>query len=183
MGIKDSYWLVPAIYVVLALGLAFGLARWDESDPIDVGAAFSAGSASAALSALGSGMLAFTAFVTSIVLMVIQFGTSEFSPRLLRWFRRDNTLKFALSTFVATFLFALVATAQVGRGDADFVPTRSLIAALVLTLMSIVMFLLLIDRTANQLRVANVVQRLDIAARRVFDTVYPTSESEAAAAA
>lgn len=49
--------------------------------------------------------------------------------------------------------------------------------------MSIVMFLLLIDRTANQLRVANVVQRLDVAARRVFDTVYPTSESEAAAAA
>jgi len=182
-SLRDSYWLVPAIYVVLALALAFGLARWDDSDPIDLGSSFSASSASAALSALGSGMLAFTGFVTSIVLMVIQFGTSEFSPRLLRWFRRDNTLKFALSTFIATFLFALVATAQVGRGADAVVPTRLLVAALVLTLLSIAMFLVLIDRTANQLRVANVAQRLDIAARKVFDSVYPASATEAAAAA
>jgi uncharacterized membrane protein len=104
----------------------------------------------------------------------------EFSPRLVRWLRRDRTLKFALSTFVATFLFALVATAQVGRGEAGFVPTRTLIAALALTVLSTVMFLLLIDRTANGLRVANVVQRLDTAAREVFDTVYAADPSDVA---
>ena len=89
-------------------------------------------------------------------------------------------MKFALSTFVATFLFALVATAQVGRGEADFVPTRTLIAALALTVLSTVMFLVLIDRTAKGLRVANVVQRLDTAAREVFDTVYAADPSEVA---
>ncbi len=81
---------------------------------------------------------------------------------------------------MATFLFALVATAQVGRGDADFVPTRTLLAALALTLLSTAMFLLLIDRTVNGLRVANVVQRLDAAARAVFDTVYAADTAEVA---
>jgi uncharacterized membrane protein len=141
----------------------------------------SAGSASAALSALGSGMLAFTGFVTSIVLLIIQFGTSEFSPRFLGWFRTDPTLKYSLSTFIATFPFALVSTAQMGRGEAAFVPARTLIAALLLTLLSIAMFLLLIDRTSYGLRVANVLQSLDGDARAVFNIVYPSSASQAAA--
>jgi uncharacterized membrane protein len=180
--LADSLWVVPAGFVVASLVLSFALVRWDLDDPIVLSKAISAESASTALSALGSGMLAFTGFVTSVVLMIIQFGTSEFSPRLLRWFRRDRTLQVALSTFIATFLFALTSTAQVGRGNADFVPTRTLIAALVLTLSSVAMFLLLIERTANGLRVANVTQRLDAAARLVFDAVYPGSASEASVA-
>jgi uncharacterized membrane protein len=69
-----------------------------------------------------------------------------------------------------------------GRGTAAFVPSRTLIAALLLTLLSIVMFLLLIDRTSNDLRVAHVVQALDGDAREVFDAVYPASASDAATA-
>ena len=110
--LSGGLWFIPGVYVVLALALSVGLLRWDEADPIVLTRAISAGSASAALSALGSGMLAFTGFVTSIVLLIIQFGTSEFSPRFLGWFRTDPTLKYALSTFIATFLFALVSTAQ-----------------------------------------------------------------------
>ena len=177
--VADSLWVVPVTYVAGALVLGVVLLRWDESDPIELAHAISAASASTALAALGSGMLAFTGFVTSVVLVLVQFGTSEFSPRLVRWLRRDRTLRFALSTFVATFLFALVATAQVGRGNADFVPSRTLVAALALTMLSIAMFLLLIDRTANGLRVANVAQRVDAMARTVFDTVYGDVASDA----
>jgi uncharacterized membrane protein len=178
----DSLWFVPAVYVLVAFGLSVGLVRWDEADPIVLARSFNASSAASALSALGSGMIAFTGFVTSVVLLLVQFGTSEFSPRFVAWFRRDRTLKFALSTFSATFLFALVSTAQVGRGTATFVPSRTLIAALLLTLLSILMFLLLIDRTSNDLRVAHVVQVVDGEARKVFDAVYPASASDAATA-
>jgi uncharacterized membrane protein len=104
--VADSLWVVPAAYIAGALALATVLVRWDESDPVELSSSLSAGSASTALAALGSGMLAFTGFVTSVVLVLVQFGTSEFSPRLVRWLRRDRTLKFALSTFVATFAAA-----------------------------------------------------------------------------
>jgi uncharacterized membrane protein len=176
----DSLWFVPAVYVVVALGLSVGLARWDEADPILMTWGLSASSATSALSALASGMIAFTGFVTSVVLLLVQFGTSEFSPRFVAWFRRDRTLKFALSTFIATFLFALVSTAQIGRGVDTFVPSRTLVAALTLTLLSSLMFLLLIDRSSNDLRVAHVLQAIDADARRVFDTVYPTRAGDEA---
>jgi uncharacterized membrane protein len=178
----DSLWFIPAVSVILALALGTALLRWDEADPVVLARAISAASASAALSALGSGMLAFTGFVTSIVLLIIQFGTSEFSPRFLNWFRSDARLRYALSAFIATFLFALVSTAQMGRGTAAFVPTRTLIAALLLTLLSIAMFLLLINHTSYGLRVAKVLQSLDGDARAVFDIVYPSSAAQAAAA-
>jgi len=177
-----SFWFVPSLIVIGALALSVGLVRWDEADPIKLSRSISASSASTALSALGSGMLAFTGFVTSVVLMLVQFGTSQFSSRFVAMFRRNRTLMYSLSTFSATFLFALVSTAQIGRGTADFVPTRTLIAALVLTLLSIAMFLILIDRTSDGLRVAKVVQTVDKSARDVFDTTYPLSESDAAAA-
>lgn len=56
-----SLWFVPALYVLVALALSVGLMRWDEADPIVLVRSINSSSASAALSALGSGMLAFTA--------------------------------------------------------------------------------------------------------------------------
>jgi uncharacterized membrane protein len=182
LRLANGLWFIPALYVVGALAVSVILVHWDESDPIDLIRSINSSSATAALSALGSGMLAFTGFVTSIIFMVVQFGTSEFSSRFVAYFNRDRTLKFALSTFSATFVFALFSTAQVGRGAAAFVPTRTLIAALILLLLSIAMFLLLIDHTSTGLRVASVVQSVDGDARKVFDVVYPSSASDAAAA-
>jgi uncharacterized membrane protein len=176
--VLDSLWFVPGACVVASVLLSFGLVHWDESDPVTLSRSINASSATAALAALGSGMLAFTGFVTAVVMMVVQFGTSEFSPRYIAWFRRDWTLKLALGVFTSTFVFALVATAQVARGSANFVPTRTLVGALVLMTCSIAMFLALIDLSSNGLRVASVVQEVDAAARRIFDTVYPAASSE-----
>ncbi|WP_344059296.1 DUF2254 domain-containing protein [Microbacterium pumilum] len=175
----SSMLFFPAIYALVALLLSFALAQWDAADPVTDVFSVSAASAQVTMSALASGMLAFTGFVTSVVLLIVQFGTSEFSPRLVRWLRSDRTLNLSLSAFIATFLFALASTAQISTASGAPSPTRSLIAATALTLLSILMFLLLIERTMNGLRVANVVQQVDASARRVFDVVYPTSQSDA----
>lgn len=176
--VSRSMWVIPTAYVVVALGFAILLVKWDLVVPLQTPVDLSAASSSTALAALGSGMIAFTGFVTSVVLLVVQFGSSQFSPRFLRWFRDDPTVKHSLGTFFATFLFALVATALTGRGADDVVPYRALIGALVLSLASIGWFLALISHTSNNLRVAHVTQRVDAQARTVFDQVYPTDHSE-----
>ncbi|MGE5210339.1 MAG: DUF2254 domain-containing protein, partial [Acidobacteriota bacterium] len=178
----DTYWFVPGVAVLAALALAVWLTRWDQVDPIELRRPISPSSASAALAALGSGMLAFTGFVTSVVLMVVQFGSTAFSPRLVGAFRQNRTLKYSLSTFSATFLFALVSTALIGIGGAEAAPTRTLVAALLLTLASLLMFLVLVNSTSNGLRVAEVVQTVDRLARDAFDATYPSTASDAAAA-
>jgi len=114
--------------------------------------------------------------------MIVQFGSGQFSPRFLRWFRSEPTLKHALGTFVATFLFALTATAMTGRGIEAAVPYRSLVLALVLALASVGWFLALVSRSSNYLRVAQVTRRVDANARQVFDSVYPQTHSQVKAA-
>jgi uncharacterized membrane protein len=180
--VARSIWIIPAVYVIVALALAVLLVNWDVTSPLQSPLDLSSSSASTALAALGSGMIAFTGFVTSVVLLVVQFGSSQFSPRFLRWFRDDPTIKHSLGTFFATFLFALVATALTGRGADDVVPYRALLGALVLSVASIGWFLALISHTSNNLRVAHVTQRVDAQARKVFDTVYPTGHTEVQAA-
>lgn len=180
--IREALWVIPAIYVVAATVLSVGLTHLDQQHPLNLGWGLSAASASTALSALGGGMITFTGFVTSVILMIVQFGSSQFSPRFLRWFRSEATLKHALGTFIATFLFALVATAMTGRGANDAVPYRALLGAMVLTLGSIGWFLALISRTSDNLRVARATQRIDAQAREVFDSVYPETHSQVQAA-
>ena len=180
--IKSSLWVIPGAYAAVALGGGVGLVAFDHSAPITSPLDLSSASAGAALAALGGGMITFTGFVMSVVLLVVQFGSSQFSPRFLRWFRDDPVMKHSLGTFIATFVFALTATALSGRGPTDVVPYRALVGAMVLTAASIGWFLALISRTSDNLRVAHVIQRIDSQARRVFDTAYPASSVEIEAA-
>ena len=169
---------MPAVYVLLALVASVVFAQWDENSPLDSPLELSSSSVSTALAALGSGMLAFTGFVTSVVLLIIQFGSTQFSQRFLRWFRDDRTLKHAMGTFVATFLFALTATALTGRGESDIVPYRTMMLALTLAVASVAWFLALVSHTMDNLRVAHVTQRVDAQARQAFDAVYPAGHSQ-----
>ena len=164
------------------MGTGIALVAFDHDSPLESSLDLSAVSAGAALAALGGGMITFTGFVMSVVLLVVQFGSSQFSPRFLRWFRDDPVMKHSLGTFIATFVFALTATALSGRGPENIVPYRALIGATVLTAASIAWFLALIARTSDNLRVAHVIQRIDSQARRVFDDVYPTTSTEVEAA-
>ena len=91
-----TLWVIPMLYATGAILLAALVLRWDSVDPVDFGPNdIDPSSADTALAALGSGMIVFTGFVTSVVLMIVQFGSAQFSPRFLRWFRTEPTLKHA----------------------------------------------------------------------------------------
>jgi uncharacterized membrane protein len=180
---RVTLWVIPMVYAIGAIVLAAIVLRLDSVDPVDFGPNdIDPSSASTALAALGSGMIVFTGFVTSVVLMIVQFGSTQFSPRFLRWFRTEPTLKHALGTFIATFLFALISTAFVGHGDDTMVPYRALFVSLVLALASVLWFLVLVARTSDNLRVAHVTQRVNADSREVFDLVYPESHQAVRAA-
>lgn len=180
--VARSLWVIPGIYAAVAISGSVLLMSIDTDTPLDLPINLSAASSSTALAALGSGMITFTGFVMSVVLLIVQFGSTQFSPRFLRWFRTDPVIKHSLGTFIATFVFALVATVLSGSGPEDSVPYRALFGALLLMTASIAWFLALISRTSDNLRVAHVTQRIDRQARQVFDNVYPATRDEVAAA-
>ncbi|MEZ5078653.1 MAG: DUF2254 domain-containing protein [Solirubrobacterales bacterium] len=181
--VRNSLWIVPALFVLLAIAMGIVIPDIDESVETTIGISYGAEAGRGVLGALAGGMITFTGFVFSILLLAVQFGSSQFSPRMLRRFLRDPTTKVSLGVFMATFIYALLVLRVVGTGgDAEFVPSNSISISLATLLLSMVMFLRLISRTTQGLRVAAVLQELGRDARRVVDRVYPdpVGEDEAA---
>jgi uncharacterized membrane protein len=172
--LRNSLWIVPFVFVAVAVAAGLTLPTVDEHTKATIGISFGADAARSVLGAIAGGMITFTGFVFSILLLAVQFGSSQFSPRMLRRFLRDPSTKGALGIFMATFIYALTVLRVVGTSsDQAFVPNNAVSVALILLLLSMLMFLRLITRTTQGLRVAAVVGELGRDARRIVDRVYP----------
>ena len=171
---RNSLWIVPLLCVAVAVAAGFGVPEIDRHARETIGIVYTADSARSVLGAIAGGMITFTGFVFSILLLAVQFGSTQFSPRMLRRFLRDPTTKAALGIFMATFSYALIVLRVVGTGANDtFVPSNSVALALILLLLSMLIFLRLISRTTQGLRVASVLAELGRDARRVIAAAYP----------
>ena len=178
--VRNSLWIVPFLLVALAVTLALTLPIVDQNTTTTIGISFGEDAARAVLGAIASGMITFTGFVFSILLIAVQFGSSQFSPRMLRRFLRDPSTKVALGIFMATFIYALGVLRVVGTGsDAAFVPNNSVSVAVILLMLSMLMFLRLLTRTTQGLRVASVLTELGRDAQRVVERAYPEPATEA----
>lgn len=172
--VRNSLWIVPFGFVAVAVAMGFVLTGVDEHTDVSIGVRFGSDAARSVLGAIAGGMITFTGFVFSILLLAVQFGSSQFSPRMLRRFLRSPTTKASLGTFMATFVYALTVLRVVGTGDdEEFVPHNSVSVALVLLLASMLLFLRLLSSTTQGLRVAAVVGDVGRDAARAIDRAYP----------
>lgn len=172
--IRNSIWIVPGAFVALAIVMGLVMPGVDQRTEGAIGVSFGASSAEGILGALAGGMITFTGFVFSILLLAVQFGSSQFSPRMLRRFLRDPTTKISLGLFMATFIYSLLVLREIQPTDrSDFIPDISVSLSLFLLLISMVMFLRLISRTTQGLRVAAVLRDLGKDGAEVMRQVYP----------
>lgn len=177
--VRNSLWIVPALLGAIAIGLGLLLPEIDMNTKTSIGIEFGTDAARGVLGSLAGGMITFTGFVFSILLLAVQFGSSQFSPRMLRRFLRDWTTKVALGVFIATFLFALLELRFVGRPeDPDLVPNGAITFSIFLLLASMFMFLRLIHRTTSRLRVAAVLRELSRDGRKTIERAYPDPAPE-----
>ncbi|MGI9556497.1 MAG: DUF2254 family protein, partial [Solirubrobacterales bacterium] len=108
--VRNSIWIVPALFAVAAIAAGSFFPDIDESavSEADAVVELTPETARGVLGSLAGGMITFTGFVFSILLLAVQFGSSQFSPRMLRRFLRDRTTKVALGMFIATFIYSLL---------------------------------------------------------------------------
>jgi uncharacterized membrane protein len=172
--LASSFWAIPAAFAAVAVALALLLPQVDEATDRPLTVSYTSSAATEVLSAIAGGMIAFTGFVFAVVLLLVQFGSAQYSPRLLRSFIRDPVPKIAIGTFVATFVYSLFVLAGVGKeDDPDFVPSLSVTLAISLVAISAFVFLWLLNHVYQQLRVGNVVRAVAREGRTAIDSAYP----------
>src|SRR4051794_2936306 len=170
--LKGSLWMVP-----LACALAGTLAAeltvvLDAHVTLPASWQYSESTASSVLSAIVGAIVGLTGFVVAFGVLIVQMATQTLSPRFLRLWYRDNLQKAVLGMFVGTLTFALALLRRVGPTS---VPEIGVTLAGLAVTVSVVLFLIYLDRFIHRLRPVAVAWLVADAGARVFAQTLPAA--------
>ena len=162
--LRTNLWLVPAVEVLAAVLLFAGTYALDRAAYDGVfrvpGWAIS-GSADAArqiLTAIAAAIITVVGVVFSIVIVALTLTSTQFGPRMLRNFIRDRGTQLTLGTYVATFVYSILALGSIGQGSrGDFVPHISITVMLVLMLADLAVLIYFLHHIAVQIQLPQVI--------------------------
>lgn len=189
--VRSAFWLVPSLCTIGAVGLALALVeadQWVGQFELEFLFPGPPNGARTFLSAIIQAMIAFTALVFSITIVVLQLTSSQFSPRVLRSYLQDRTIQLALGIFVATFVYGLVVLRAVRGGEGDgtgaeqFVPRLAVTGTFVLMLISVGLFIRYISHMVHMIRVASILDSIGEDARRLLERRHPRDAAAPVAA-
>jgi uncharacterized membrane protein len=165
--VANSIWILP----LLSMFAAFGTARllyWIEGR-MGWESAVSPDTAQTVLGTLASSMFTFIVFVSSALLVAVQLASSQLTPRIIAIVFRDPITRGSLVVFVFAFTFALAALVRV---DAK-VPALTAYLAAYSCLVSLGVFLYLIDHVGKSLRPSGALWAVASRGRDIIEGVYP----------
>jgi uncharacterized membrane protein len=190
--LRTNLWLVPAVEVVVAALLFVGTYALDRASYDGVfrtpGWAIS-GSADAArqiLTAIAAAIITVVGVVFSIVIVALTLTSTQFGPRMLRNFIRDRGTQLTLGTFVATFVYSILALGSIGQGaHGNFVPHISITVLLGLMIIDLAVLIYFLHHIAVQIQLPYVIASIaaDLAGAIELQAGDPTVGADARYAA
>lgn len=178
--VRSSLWFVPGVMSIAAAILAVATARLDwivaMSEKKWTQAFLYSGDIDGARTLLGtiaSSMITVAGVTFSITVVALSLASSQFGPRLLTSFMRDRGNQLVLGTFIATFLYCVLALGF-GRSGLEevVIPAVSATAAVLLAVASLAVLIYFIHHVASSIRAEHVVdavaQDLDAAIESLF---------------
>jgi uncharacterized membrane protein len=162
--LRTSLWFVPAIEVIVAIGLFVLTTALDKSayrGEFAVPAWVISGTADAArqiLTAIAAALITVVGVVFSIILVTLTLASTQFGPRMLRNFIRDRGTQLTLGTFVATFVYSVLVLVSIGSGShGDFVPHIGVTVTLGLMVADLGVLIYFIHHTAISIQLPQVI--------------------------
>ncbi len=179
-ALRTSYWFLPGLLVLMAIGLAIGfveldvvvhkevrwLADWTYSG--------SAEGARAVLATIAGSMITVAGVVFSITIVALSLASNQFGPRILRNFMRDRRNQMVLGVFTATYLYCLLVLRTVrGTDSTEFVPGISVTLGIVLAVASLGVLIYFIHHVAVSIQAAHVIQAVTEELNETIDRLWP----------
>ena len=173
-----SNWLIPLLYAAGALLVGFTIPRLAYNVLPGFVSTISVNAAIGIYSAVASGMIALTGIVFSLTFVMVQFSATAYSPRLVLWIARDPVMSHSIGVFTATFLYALASLAWVDRSGSGRVPLAGTVLVTALLIVSVVMFIFLIQRVGT-LQVNRMLIFTADQGRAIIESLYPPLDAPA----
>lgn len=187
--LRASYWFIPLIMAVAAMGLALGVTMFDHWLGTEWPRNTSwimmnqPAGARAVLATIAGSIITVAGVTFSLTVMAVSFAIGQLGPRLIHNFMRDRVNQVTLGTFIATFLYCLlvlrtVLSANEDVSSAAFVPHIAIFVAIILVILNIFILIFYIHHIAEALNVYNILAILGNELNSKIDSCYLMSQVE-----
>ena len=163
-ALRTNLWLVPTVEIVLAVALFAGTHALDRAaygGSLHLPSWVISGTADAArqiLTAIAAAVITVVTLVFSITIVTLTLASTQFGPRMLRNFIRDWITQVTLGSFVATFVYAILALVSIGpAAHGEFVPHLSITVTMALVVADVAMLVVFIDHIAKSIQLPQVI--------------------------
>jgi len=165
--IKNSIWILPLVGMIAAL-LAVRLLNFVEIAmgwEMDI----SKDTARAVMGSMSSSLFTLVVFVSSAVLVAIQLTSAQLTPRIIAFIYQNIVRKISLAFFVFTFTFSISVMIRIE----DSVPLLTVYVAAYGFMISIGLFLFMIDYVGKGLKPSVALRGVAVEGREVIRRIYP----------
>src|SRR5215468_123865 len=172
--LKSSLWVVPALSTLAAF-LSVPLLRLLDKRVGYQFFRYTDDGARAVASIISSAMLSFVVLFFSVLLLTVQIASSSLSPRIISRPFRSRTVKASLGLFVFNLIYSMAVVARGTEGNLGQLATAMVI---LLTVVSICVFLFVVEHVSKQLRPATMMADIAAEGLEVIRAVYPNQAIE-----
>lgn len=159
--LRANFFFVPAVAVVLAfiggrLAVGVKVGAWVGDSTVD--------SARAILSTVASATITFASISFSVALLIMQQGSSQFSPRVVHLLVRDPFNRRVIGFVLGTFTYCLVVLQRtrgaLADGNDPNIPEFAVALGLALGVLSVLAIVGAINHTSRQMDVSEILGRI-----------------------
>ena len=180
-----TFWFLPVLIIGFSILLSFTLVYVDSSVtiPREGWIRFflveSADSARSILSTISSAMMGVAGTVFSITLVVLTLASSQFGPRLIKNFMYVRLNQVVLGLYISTFLYCLLVLNSISDSDGyTFIPSISILVAILATVANIVLLIIFIHQIAISIQADKVVSDISESLFKQVEKLFPEKMGE-----
>ncbi|MGH1435537.1 MAG: DUF2254 domain-containing protein [Lewinella sp.] len=167
-AVPRKIWFLPLLLALcfLLLSLAIIALRYSELvQQIDEKLAFlalaSVDTARSIISTLTGGLISLVVFSFSMVMVVLNQASAQFSPRLLPGLISQRQHQFILGFYLGAIIYNLTVLARIGPSDLEqSVPIISVLLAIVFGIVGLILFISFITTISNSVRIDTILHDL-----------------------
>ncbi len=180
-----TFWFVPVLIIVLSIFLSVGFVTLDTIISINQEGWIrfflvnSSDSARSILSTIAGAMIGVAGTVFSVTLVALTLASSQFGPRLIKNFMYVRLNQVVLGSYISTYLYCLLVLNAVNDNEGyTFIPSLSILIAIVLAVVNIVLLILFIHQIAMSIQADRVISNISDVISEQVTNLFPQKNEE-----
>ena len=183
--VRDSFWFVPTLIIVMSILAAVILLYVDKTHPFTPEGVFkivfseNSDSGRNVLTVIAGSMVGIAGTVFSITIVVLQLASSQFGPRLLQNFMYKRLNQVVLGQYVGVFLYSIIVINAIRDNDSyAFIPNLSILFAILLSIFNVFLLVIFIHSISMSIQPGKIINELRERVENSIQDMYPQQIDE-----